>query len=198
MSSMISPFEYVTVLISIVLGMGITQIVSGFAAIVVRWERVKVYWPHLVVCLLVFVLHIQDWWATYELVNYSAWRLPTFLFLILYPVNLYVLTRILFPTRWSIKGTTDLRQFYFCNFRKIFLFMLFLPVHSILDNHFIGDYAFYDQIPQILVLLILGIVALANKKNEWIHKVMAILFLAITIITFVVAWDIFLVTVNPK
>lgn len=195
MSSIISPFEYVTVLISIVLGMGITQIVSGFAAIVVRWEQVKIYWPHLVICLLVFVLHIQDWWATYDLLNYRGWRLLTFLFIIMYPVNLYVLSRILFPSRWSTK-MSDLKAFYFGNFRKIYLFMLFLPIHSILDNHFIGGYAFQDQIPQILVLVILGVIAFFNKKNEWIHKAMAILFFAIMIITFALEQDVLHVANN--
>src|SRR5579871_3747661 len=97
---MMSPFEYVTVLISIILGMGLTQLVTGFSSIIIRWERVKIYWPHLVLIFLVFIIQIQDWWATYELQSYAYWRLPTFLFMILYPVNLYLLARILFPVRW--------------------------------------------------------------------------------------------------
>lgn len=188
MMSIMSPFEYITVLISIVLGMGITQLVSGFAAIVIRWERVKIYWPHLVLCILVFVLHIQDWWATYELVNFKFWRLPTFLFFILYPVNLYVLSRILFPERWS-RQQTDLKVFYLNNFRKIYIFMIFLPVHSIIDNYFIGGYKLVDQIPQLGVLLILLFVAIFDHKSEWIHKSIALLFLAIMISTFIVAWN---------
>ncbi len=188
MTSLMSPFEYVTVLISIVLGMGITQIVSGFANIVIRWEKVKTYWPHTVLCILVFILHIQDWWATYELLKFNQWRLPTFLFFILYPVNLYILTRILFPQRWSTSAN-DLKAFYFLNFRKIYLFMIFLPVHSIIDNHFIGEYGLSEQIPQFLVLTTLIIVAIGKKKNEWIHKMMAVFFLIIMIMTFVLAWN---------
>lgn len=189
MTSMMSPFEYITVLISIVLGMGITQLVSGFAAIVIRWERVKIYWPHLVLCILMFVLHIQDWWATYELVNFNQWRLPTFLFFILYPVNLYILTRILFPVRWSFSKVNDLKEFYLLNFRKIYLFMIFLPIHSIIDNHFISGYEFIDQIPQLLVLITLVMVAVSNKKSEWVHKLMAAFFLVIMITTFILGWN---------
>ncbi len=186
--SYMTPFEYVTVLISIVLGMGITQLVSGFAAMVVRWEKIKIYWPHLVIVVLVFVLHIQDWWATYELITFTKWRLPTFLFLILYPVNLYILSRILFPGRWSSK-LTDLKEFYFANFRKIYLFMIFLPLHSILDNRFIGNYNFSEQIPQLLVLTILVFISFFNKRNEWMHRAMAILFLIIMVATFTLAWE---------
>ena len=187
-----SPFEYVSVLISIILGMGIAQLITGVANIILRWDHVKVYWPHLVIILLVFVLHIQDWWATYELRSLSSWRLPTFLFIILYPVNLYFLARILFPVRWS--SDNDLKQFYFDNFRKIYLFMLILPLHAIIDNYFLGGYRFEDQIIQLVLLGILLVVVVSNKKDEWIHKSLAILFLLICVITFVVAWNTFLIT----
>lgn len=42
-----TPFEYVSVLISIILGLGITQIVSGLADIVQHRHQVQLYWPHL-------------------------------------------------------------------------------------------------------------------------------------------------------
>ncbi len=190
-----SPFEYVTVLISIVLGMGITQLVSGFAAIVIKWERVKIYWPHMILILLVFIIHIQDWWATYELHTYAYWRLPTFLFIILYPVNLYILTRILFPPRWNVKEI-DLKKFYFENYRKIYLFMIFLPAHSILENVFLAGYRIRDQFVQMFLLAILIPVAWLNRKDEWIHKAIAVIFLVIMIVTFAVAWNIFLITNN--
>lgn len=187
-----SPFEYITVLISIILGMGLTQLVSGFAAIIIRWEKIKVYWPHLVLILLVFVIQIQDWWATYELHRYPYWRLVTFLFIILYPINLYLLARILFPIRWSGKEI-DLKVFYFNNFRKIYLLMMFLPIHSIIENIFLSGYQLKDQIVQFIILLISGFMALTNRKEEWLHKLVAIVLLTMAIGTFVVAWDVFLI-----
>lgn len=44
---MISAFEYVTVLISIVVGLGITEVLSGIADLIKQSKRVKFYWPHL-------------------------------------------------------------------------------------------------------------------------------------------------------
>ena len=92
-----SPFEFVTVLISIILGLGITQIMSGVADFIHQWEKAKLYWPHMLWVILVFVLHVQQWWLTYELRVISSWRLPFFLFEVLYPINLFILARILFP-----------------------------------------------------------------------------------------------------
>src|SRR5882757_9449630 len=92
-----TPFEYVTVLVSIILGLGITQIVTGVADLVHQWDRVKVYWPHLLWIIIVFFLQIQEWWSLYELRNITSLRLPTFFFVLLYPINLFILARLLFP-----------------------------------------------------------------------------------------------------
>lgn len=189
---MITPFEYVTVLISIILGMGLTQIVSGFAAVVIRWERIRLYWPHTILVFLVFVIHIQDWWATYELIHFRYWRLPTFLFIILYPVNLYILTRILFPHQWG-KEEIDLKRFYLDNYRRIFLFMLFLPAHSILDNHFIGGYPFSDQVLQIVLVGIMAIPVFVVNTSEFVLKVISIILLLALVGSMVVEWNTFLI-----
>jgi len=69
-----------------------------------------------------------------------------------------------------------------------------LPLHSIIDNYFLGGYRFEDQIIQFVLLGILLIVVSLNKKDEWIHKSLAMLFLLICVITFAVAWNIFLIT----
>ncbi|NOS55283.1 MAG: hypothetical protein HOP37_03395, partial [Cyclobacteriaceae bacterium] len=99
----ITPFEYVTVLVSIILGMGITRLISGLAAILQRWDNVKIYWPHLLLVPIVFVIQIQDWWVTYGMASDRNWKLTTFLFIILYPVILYIIARVMFPVRWAGK-----------------------------------------------------------------------------------------------
>ena len=147
----------------------------------------------MVIVLLVFVLHVQDWWATYELRTFTSWRLPTFLFIIIYPVNLYFLARLLFPVRWAARDN-DLRNFYFENFRKIYFFMMLLPLHSIIDNYFIGGYRLGDQYLQFVLLAILLVIVTINRKDEWIHKSLAIVFLLICATTFGVAWNIFLIS----
>lgn len=111
-----SSFEYITVLISIVLSLGIAQILTGIADLIKKSHKVAVYWPHILWILFVLLLHIQEWWVTYELKNYHSWQLPSFLFIMLYPINLFVLARLLFPAK--LKGKIiDLKHFYFKNYR---------------------------------------------------------------------------------
>jgi hypothetical protein len=189
---MISPFEYVIVLISIILGMGITQIVSGLASIIHRWEKVNIYWPHLLLVILVFLIHIQEWWAAYDMRNYEYWRLPTFLFIILYPVNLYILARILFPISWRGK-VIDLKEFYYQHYKRIFLFTITLDILGIVDNVFISGYKMSDQVVQFIVLGILIFATLKANRNEVVHKAIAASLMIIFIVTLILAWNIFLI-----
>lgn len=190
---MLSPFEYVVVLTSIILGMGITQLITGLTGIILRWNKVKIYWPHSVLIILIFIIHIQDWWATYALRDNTTWHLPMFLFIILYPVNLYILARILFPLRWS-PVPFDLKAFYFDNFRKIYLFLSFLPAHSLIENCVIRGYAVQTQILQLILIVLLSAVLISNRKDEWTHKTLAVLFIALCILTMIFGWEEFTIT----
>lgn len=182
-----SPFEYVTVLISIVLGLGITQIVTGIADIIHQWNRVKIFWPHLLFIVLAFFLHIQEWWILYALKTKEEWRLPIFLFTILYPILLFVLARILFPSDWSEQ--VDLKDFYFRNYRKFFLIIAMLALVSILDNLFIQGKAVFEQAFQFLLLVAVAIIAAGKYEQIWLHRILAVVLVLVMVGSFVYNWN---------
>ncbi|HQQ82087.1 MAG TPA: hypothetical protein PK059_02805 [Cyclobacteriaceae bacterium] len=184
-------FEYVIVLISIILGLGITQIMMGLADLVHQWNKVKFYWPHLIWIMLVFVLHIQDWWDTYNLRGFEPWRLPTFLFFSLYPVNLFVLARILFPFQ-PTEGTIDLREFYFQNFRKFFISTMLLNLLSIAENIMVRGIEYTLLVPAGLFLL-LGWFVIRPVDSERHHKLLTLLLLALLIFSVVLNWNTWLI-----
>jgi len=189
---MISAFEYVSVFISIILGLGVTQILTGIADLVHQNERVKIYWPHLLWVLLVLVLHVQEWWVTFELRSLEKWRLPLFLFVLLYPVVLFILARLLFPFGFN-EGTIDLKKFYFENYRRIFLFGAILAFLSIIDNLLLRDYATLDLVAQSTVLVLLSLMAIVKNSKAWLHKSVVIFMLLFLIGSIAVQWDLWLV-----
>jgi hypothetical protein len=188
-----TPFEYVTVLISIILGLGITQIVTGVADLVHQQERVKIYWPHLLWVVIIFVLHIQEWWATFELRQFDSWRLPTFLFVVLYPINLFILARLLFPLGLS-NEVIDLKEFYYANFKKIFGWAIILPLLSLINNIFIIGHSPREEIVQLLLPFVLLAMIRKKTQSEILHKIMAILFLSVLIVSMIVTRDSSLIT----
>lgn len=185
-------FEYVSVFISVILGLGITQVLTGIADLIHQSNRVKIYWPHLLWILLVIFMHVQEWWVTYELKEITTWRLPTFLFVMLYPVVLFILARLLFPFGWH-EGTIDLKQFYYDNYRKIFLFGAILAFLAMLDSLFIRYDDWFEQIPKLFVMGVLTFVSWAKITNPLLHKLVAILFTIFLITGIVIAWDLWLV-----
>lgn len=187
-----TPFEYVTVLISIILGLGITQIVTGVADIIHSWERSKLYWPHVLWILLVFFLHIYEWWTIYDLRQYESWRLPTFLFITLYPINLFVLARILFPSQAGGEDV-DYREFYFDNYRKFFLSIIILNVLGILDNLFVTDRELTEQLPQIAILLVLTPMVVRKITTEWVHQLIVTAMIAAMVASMVIGWNVWLI-----
>ena len=171
-----SPFEFVTVLISIILGLGITQIMSGVADLIHQWEKAKLYWPHMLWVILVFVLHVQQWWLTYELRVITSWRLPFFLFEVLYPINLFILARILFPATGE-ETAYNLKTYYFQNYRKFFTMVIILSALSALENIFIYSLGIEGWSVNVIILLGLWIVAAKDIRTEWLHQLIAVALL---------------------
>ena len=170
-------FEYVTVLISIILGLGITQIVTGVADVIHQWNKMKLYWPHSLWVILTFIMHIHEWWYTYDLKTHESWHIIPFLFINLYPIMLFVMARILFPFG-NMDTETDFREFYFNNYRKFFLMVILLAVLAITQDILLEGYGWADQILKIIIVITLSIVAFKKIRNELLHKIIVLLLLA--------------------
>jgi hypothetical protein len=172
-----TPFEYVTVLISIILGLGITQIVTGIGDVIHQWDRIKIFWPHTFWIVLVFVMHIHEWWYTYGLMKHESWHLVSFLFLILYPIFLFVLARILFPFG-AMDTEMDFKIFYFDNYRKFFLLVSIIVVLAALQDIVLEGYSIVSQLPKLVIPTVLGLIATKKVKHELLHQVIVLLLLA--------------------
>jgi hypothetical protein len=183
-----NPFEYVTVLVSIILGLGIAQILTGIADLIHQNDRVKVYWPHLLWILLVLILHVQEWWVTYDLRHYTPWRLPVFLFVMLYPVNLFILARLLFPFGLHDE-VVDLKAFYFHNYRKIFLFGGILVLLALADSIFIRPIEVKNFVAQSVLLLLLIYMCVKKAPAPWAHKAFPVIMLVILLVAIAIEWN---------
>jgi hypothetical protein len=171
----VSPFEYIIVLISIILGLGITTILTGVAQLIKHHEKCRFHPPYLILIALVFVLHVHEWWESYTLKSVAEWPLLLFLFIILYPINLYVLAHLLFPS--ELESGYDTKEFYSSNYRKIFLWASSLPVLSIIQNLTISNYTLSDQLGQILVLSLLITMVVVRPVRTITHLIICLILL---------------------
>lgn len=183
-----SPFEYVIVLISIILGLGITLVLTGIAELIRKWNAIKIFWPYLIWIGLVFVLHIHEWWVTYELKSITVWSLPTFLFVVLYPIVLFILANLLFPSKWKSEEI-NLQDYYFKTYPTFFFFAILLDVIAVVQNITLSGYTLQDQLVHMVVLVILAGLLIKKNQNVVLHSVVAFVLLLMMLISLMVTSD---------
>jgi len=174
LSNMQSLFEYLAVIVSVIVGLGLTRILQGVARIVEARARVRVYWVHLVFTGIVFLSHLLFWWLFWSSRQVEAWSFFPFLFLLLQPILLYLLADLCFPA-FPDSGTIDFRTFYYRDHRWFFgLFALLMVLISLRDLLFRSvPWISQDNAVKVGVLLIA--VMGATSRRPGIHAILAVL-----------------------
>jgi hypothetical protein len=94
-----SEFEFVAVLISMVVGLGITQLLRGVAQAVHDRGAAKLDSAHLAWTASVFLVMVLNWWVLFSWRTHQTWNFATFLLLIIWAVSLYLMVVFLYPPR---------------------------------------------------------------------------------------------------
>jgi len=171
-------FEYVAVLTSIVIGLGITQLLQGFTRLIQHREQGKVYWVHLSWVIYMFLTTVFWWWWEFRLGIVAEWTFTLYMFVILYAVLIYLLCAFLFPTNFS---DYDGPKGYFYSKRTWFFGLLVLVnLVDLCDTLLKGSAYFASLGSEYLLVTIMKIVLAAAamfSKNEKYHAAVAIAFL---------------------
>ena len=176
LSNQISAFEYVSILVSIILGLGITQILSVVSDLVFDTPKVKFYFPHTVWVVFLLFLHIQDWFITYQLKDIPVWYLPELFFILSYPVLLFVLSKVITPQEDDV-DRTDLKTYYYRRYPTIFGLMGGSVLLSILFNTYLLKLSLIEQWPlAVFLALLLGLMRFKTQK-EAVHMAFAMLLI---------------------
>jgi len=131
-------FEYLAVLVSIIVGLGITHLLGGVARLVHQQGKSKLYWVHLVWMGYMFAYLLSFWWVHLWLNAVEEWNSLLYTFLVLYATLLYLLCVVITPPDQG-KGI-DFRQFFFSKRRWFFGILL---VSGIVDE---ADYLIRGEI----------------------------------------------------
>jgi hypothetical protein len=71
-------YFHIRIIMSILIGMALTQLLRGVARLVQHPGRDRPYWVHLVWVLFMFLFLIHFWWWEYRL-DKITWTFPTYL-----------------------------------------------------------------------------------------------------------------------
>jgi hypothetical protein len=165
-------FAHLSVLISIVLGLGITNLLMGFARVIQMRARLKIYWPTLAWAVTLLLVHVQTWWSMFGLRKVPIWTFPDFAVVLMQPILLFFLSALALPD-FDRDEALDLRANYFAQARWFFGMLVALVLVSlarsvILTGRLQGpaDFGFH-------LIFIVGGAGGALFTNEIYHKVLA-------------------------
>jgi len=92
-------FPHIRIVMGMVIGLGITRLLMGFAGIVQHPQRAKLYPTHLLWAGSLLLELIHFWWWEFALFTISEWTFGVYFFLIAYCIVLFLLAALLFPDR---------------------------------------------------------------------------------------------------
>jgi hypothetical protein len=127
------PFEYLSVLVSIIVGLGLSHLLATAARLIQERDRVQFFGPTLIWMGLLFVLQIQIWWAAFEWQSGGTWGFFPFLLFLSLPVGAYLLSVLLVPNL-DAPDRVDLETSYFAQRRWFFGLLTLLPILSLLHE----------------------------------------------------------------
>ena len=127
-----SIFEYTSVLSSIIIGLGIAQILRGIVQLIHHPEDGKPYPVHLGWVIVTLMLSVVWWWFQCSLAEVEQWSFGSYAFLITYSVTVYLMCAVLFPSR--IESYGNYKEFYYSKKHWFFGLFILQNVVDIIDT----------------------------------------------------------------
>jgi hypothetical protein len=180
-------FSYLSVLISVILGLAVTQILQGFRGILLSRTRVRIYWPVLAWAVLLLLVCVQSWWAMFELRHYHPWTFAAFVVVLLQTIVTYMLAGLIFPDLFG-EGTVDLRESFYAHRVWFFAFGILVILVSISKA-----VVLYGELPHpidlgfhalFVTIFLIG----AFTRRESFHKGLVVLAMASFILYIIIVF----------
>jgi len=166
-------FGYLSVLLSIILGLSVTQLLQGLSGIIQNRSRVQVYTPAVTWAVLLLLIDAQAWWAMFGLRRHHPWTFLDFIVVLLETIFLYLLAALVLP-RFDLEGPIDLKENYFGHARWFFGSFIAVLIVSLLKDLVLGhrwpgglNLGFH------VIGIVMSLIAILTKSDRF-HRVNAI------------------------
>lgn len=101
-------FPHIRIVMGMVIGLGVTRLLSGVARIVQHPRQYPLYSVHLLWVTSVLLMLVHFWWWQFGLYGIANWTFGIYLFVLVYAVSLFLLCAFLFPdSMQDYKGYED-------------------------------------------------------------------------------------------
>ena len=165
-----SPFEFVTIFSSLILGLALTHIFRAVSDLYEIRQRVRTYWLNSLWVVTVTMWSIFTWWGLWKLsIDMDTWNYAQYWFLVINLSSIYFFTTLALP-KATDEGQIDLETHYFSVHKAFFIIVAFSLFSSVVVNYSLFGEPLIG--PMTIMPFIVGCVALggAFTKNVTYHK----------------------------
>ncbi|MBN8483073.1 MAG: hypothetical protein J0L88_15915 [Xanthomonadales bacterium] len=131
--AVIDAFNHLSVLLSIILGLAITQILLGLRALIHARDRVHGGAPTLIWCIALLLMYAQGWWSLFGLRDHAEWTFAEFAVILAQVTLQYLLAAIVLP-EVPAHDAVDLRRHYAAQQRWFFGLAIAMTATSLLKD----------------------------------------------------------------
>jgi hypothetical protein len=135
----VDAFSYLAVLLSIVLGLGFTQLLTAAGRLIRHRDRVQVQWVPLLWAAILLLIYVQVWWSMYGLRLRPDWTFLDFSVVLAQTAMLYLMAAVILPEQVE-EGGIDLQAYFDRQHRWFFGFFLTTLVISVAKDIILGGH----------------------------------------------------------
>jgi hypothetical protein len=164
-------FGYLSVLLSIIIGLAVTQLLTGLRGLMLQRARIRVYWVPVAWGLVFLMILTQTWWAMFGLRGHREWTFAEFAAVLFHTIVMYLTAAIILPDVGD--EPVDLRAHYYRHRGWLFSLLLLATAASLVKSIVLSgslpdrrDVAFH------MVYAGVGVLGLATARPR-VHEVLA-------------------------
>ena len=176
-------FEYIGVLVSVIMGLGITHLATGATKLIQHRDEVRFYLPHMIWTLNILIYILLIWWGMFSWSGHDDWYAYEYLFITSYAIVAFFLAAMLYP--WDMSKDIDVSAYFFNNriwFFGALLVAWWIDVPATLLKASAGlrpvPQGYFGFIGIQTLIACIGI----GTRNRIVHLVLSIVFLALVLI----------------
>ena len=170
-----SLFEFLMVLVSLIIGLGVAELLTGVARVIRNRDSVRVYWVHGTFIVIVFLALLQQWWESWGARDVPAWTFLGLLMMLGGPIGLFLIAHLLFPEEFE---GVDFQDYYY----ECMTSVLWIAIASILVSTtfrpvvFGGQLLTWDNLSSLLIMALF--IVMVFTRNAVFHGVAAVVVLS--------------------
>jgi hypothetical protein len=168
-------FAYLSVLLSIVLGLAIAEVLHGYGVLLRSRRSLKLYTPPLIWSVMMLILATHLWWASFGLAGRQYWSFAAFSAVLLQTVMLFMGSALVLPHDHSGQAVDLRAHFYaerapFFGFGLMFLVVGFVKLWLLADPFHgwtLGFFSFFT------LMTLIGLLFRSPRVHELLAPLMA-------------------------